>query len=90
MCSTQYFAVLVTSRPLHFYLLTVGLFAGLSAVLLVLAREQALAAGWFAPELAAEAQGPVDEPAAAVVPARRKEGQAKRRRAARARRQERA
>ena len=48
MCAAQYGAVLVLPElPLHFYLNSVLLFAALTAMLLFLVRERALAAGWF-------------------------------------------
>ena len=48
MCTAQYGAVLVLpDLPLHFYLNSVLLFAGLTAMLFFLVRERALAAGWW-------------------------------------------
>jgi hypothetical protein len=50
MCTAQYGAVLVLpDLPLHFYLNSVLLFAGLTALLFFPVREQALRAGWFRP-----------------------------------------
>jgi hypothetical protein len=50
MCVAQYGTVLVPELGLHFYLSSVLLFATLATVLLFLARERALAAGWFRTE----------------------------------------
>ena len=50
LCALQYGAVMVLPNlPIHFYLSGVLMFAALAAVLLLLAREQVLAAGWFRP-----------------------------------------
>jgi hypothetical protein len=52
MCVVQYWTVLVPDLALHFYQSSAVLFAGLTAILVLLVRERALAAGWFRPAAA--------------------------------------
>jgi hypothetical protein len=49
MCLVQYFTILVPDLALHFYLESAVLFAVLTAILFLLVRERALAAGWYRP-----------------------------------------
>ncbi len=49
MCMVQYTTVLVPDLALHFYLESAVLFVSLTAILVLLVRERALAAGWFRP-----------------------------------------
>jgi hypothetical protein len=66
LCAAQYGTVLVTERPLHFYLTSVLLFGAITYLLFLLLRDQAARAGWLtAPELVADAALP-----ASAVPAR--------------------
>jgi hypothetical protein len=54
MCVVQYGTVLVPDLALHFYLESAVLFATLTAILVFLVRERALAAGWFRPATSTE------------------------------------